>query len=81
MQKNYIKILFIIKILKKMNKKKLNIMKIYNPMIGLNSIEKGRSSNHFNSNKKIFIDFTKKRRRNNNTTVDNNYSSDINFQE
>ena len=62
-----------------MNKKELNLMKIYNPMIGLNSIETGRSSNNFNSDKKSFIDFTKKRRRKNNTTVDNYNSSDINL--
>jgi len=48
-------------------------------MIGLNSIETGRSSNNFNSDKKSFIDFTKKRRRKNNTTVDNYNSSDINL--
>ena len=64
-----------------MNKKELNMIKIYNPMIGLNSIETGRSSNNFNSDKKSFIDFTKKRRRKNNTTVDNYNSSDINLQE
>ena len=46
-----------------MNKKELNMIKIYNPMIGLNSIETGRSSNNFNSDKKSFIDFTKKKRR------------------
>ena len=62
-----------------MNKKELNIIKIYNPMIGLNSIETGRSSNHLNSDKKSFIDLTKKRRRKNNITVDNNNSSDINL--
>ena len=62
-----------------MNKKELNMIKIYNPMIGLNSIETGRSSNNLNSDKKSFIDFTKKRRRKNNTTVDNYNSSDINL--
>ena len=61
-----INLILTIKNIKKMNKKELNLMKIYNPMIGLNSIETGRSSNHFNSDKKSFIDFIKKRRRKNN---------------